>query len=82
MIHSETITDAQKDQLRCAQTKPERRCNMYLWLSLLKVLIGFILAMLGLILAIHSEYTIPGLLVSFAGAMAVLTGLPNHNERI
>ena len=55
---------------------------MYLWLSLLKVLIGFILAMLGLILAIHSEYTIPGLLVSFAGAIAVLTGLPNHNERI
>ena len=55
---------------------------MYLWLSLLKVLIGFILAMLGLILAIHSEYTIPGLLVSFAGIMSVLTGLPNHNERI
>ena len=55
---------------------------MYLWLSLLKVLIGFVLAMLGIILVIHSEYTIPGLLISFAGAMAVLTGLPNHNERI
>tara|TARA_Y100001937_G_scaffold24493_1_gene35168 strand:+ start:606 stop:773 length:168 start_codon:yes stop_codon:yes gene_type:complete len=55
---------------------------MYLWLSLLKVLIGFVLAMLGIILAIHSEYTISGLLVSFAGATAVLTGLPNHNERI
>ena len=53
-----------------------------IWLSLIKLLVGFVLAMLGLILAIHSEYTIPGLLVSFAGAMAVLTGLPNHNERI
>ena len=53
-----------------------------IWLSLIKLLAGFVLAMLGLILAIHSEYTIPGLLVSFAGAMAVLTGLPNHNERI
>ena len=38
--------------------------------------------MLGIILALHSEYTIPGLLVSFAGAMAVLTSLPNFNERI
>jgi uncharacterized membrane protein len=55
---------------------------LYMWLSLLKVLIGFVLAMLGIILAIHSEYTIPGLLVSFAGVMAVLTGLPNYNERI
>ena len=55
---------------------------MYLWLSLLKVLIGFILAMLGLILAMHSEHTVTGLLVSFAGIMSVLTGLPNHNERI
>tara|TARA_Y100000114_G_scaffold67683_1_gene62041 strand:+ start:354 stop:521 length:168 start_codon:yes stop_codon:yes gene_type:complete len=54
---------------------------MYLWLSLLKVLIGFVLAILGIILAIHSEYTIPGLLVSFAGMVAVLTGLPNYNER-
>ena len=55
---------------------------LYMWLSLLKVLIGFVLAMLGLILAMHSEHTIPGLLVSFAGAKAVLTGLPNNNERI
>ena len=55
---------------------------MYLWLSLLKVLIGFVLAMLGLILAMHSEYTIPGLVGSLAGVMAVLTGLPNNNERI
>ena len=53
-----------------------------IWLNLIKLLVGFVLAMLGLILAIHSEYTIPGLLVSFGGAMAVLTSLPNHNERI
>ena len=53
-----------------------------IWLNLIKLLIGFVLAMLGIILAIHSEYTTPGLLVSFAGIIAVLTGLPNHNERI
>ena len=53
-----------------------------IWLKLIKLLLGFVLAMLGIILALHSEYTIPGLLVSFAGVMAVLTGLPNHNERI
>ena len=66
------------------ERKPTKKGSnmMYLWLSLLKVLIGFVLAMLGLILAMHSEHTIPGLLVSFAGAMAVLTGLPNNNERI
>ena len=52
-----------------------------IWLSLIKLLVGFVLAMLGLILAMHSEHTIPGLLVCFAGAMAVLTSLPNHNER-
>ena len=49
---------------------------MYLWLSLLKVLIGFILAMLGIIIALHTTHVIPGLLVSVAGAMAVLTSLP------
>ena len=53
-----------------------------IWLRLIKLLAGFVLAMLGLILALHSEHTIPGLLVSFAGVMAVLTGLPNYNERI
>jgi len=52
-----------------------------IWLSLIKLLVGFVLAMLGIILALHSEHTIPGLLVSAAGTLAVLTSLPNFNER-
>ena len=47
-----------------------------IWLNLIKLLAGFILAMLGIILALHSEHTIPGLLVSLAGALAVLTSIP------
>lgn len=47
-----------------------------IWLNLIKILAGFVLAMLGLILAMHSEYTVTGLLVSFAGIMSVLTSLP------
>ena len=53
-----------------------------IWLRLMKLLAGFILAMLGLILALHSEHTIPGLLVSFAGILAVITSQPDNNERI
>ena len=52
-----------------------------IWLSLIKLLVGFVLAMLGIIIALHTTHVVPGLLVSVAGAMAVLTSLPNFNER-
>tara|TARA_Y100000401_G_C8144019_1_gene136262 strand:+ start:109 stop:267 length:159 start_codon:yes stop_codon:yes gene_type:complete len=47
-----------------------------IWLNLIKLLAGFVLAMLGIILALHSDHTVPGLLVSTAGVLAVLTSLP------
>ena len=47
-----------------------------IWLSVIKLLGGFVLAMLGIIIALHTTHVIPGLLVSVAGAMAVLTSLP------
>ena len=47
-----------------------------IWLNLIKLLLGFVIAMLGIIIAMHTTHVIPGLLVSVAGAMAVLTSLP------
>ena len=47
-----------------------------IWLSLIKLLVGFVLAMLGIIIALHTTHVIPGLLVSLAGGMAVLTSIP------
>ena len=47
-----------------------------IWLNLIKLLLGFVLAMLGIILALHSDHTVPGLLVSTGGVLAVLTSLP------
>ena len=48
--------------------------------SLLGILVGFILLMLGLILGIHSEHTIVGVLIMFAGLMSVLNFLPYYKE--
>ena len=47
-----------------------------IWLNLIKLLVGFVLAMLGIIIALHTTHVVPGLLVSFSGAMAVITSLP------
>ena len=47
-----------------------------IWLSLIKLLVGFVLAMLGIFIALDTTHVVPGLLVSVAGAMAVLTSLP------
>jgi len=48
--------------------------------SLIGMLAGFILLMLGLILGIHSEHTIVGILVMFAGLISMLNFLPHYNE--
>ena len=46
--------------------------------TLLMVLIGFVVAMLGLIYAIHSPDVYLGLLISVGGIASMLMGLPNN----
>ena len=48
--------------------------------SLIGILAGFILMMLGLILGIHSEHTTIGILVMFAGLVSMLNFLPYYKE--
>ena len=53
---------------------------LMIWLLLIKSLCGFTLIMLGLILAIHSEHTTTGLLVSFGGLISFWSSLPSCAE--
>ena len=47
---------------------------------LLMILSGFILTMLGVITFIHGgEHQSLGILISFAGAVSMFRGLPNHD---
>jgi len=47
---------------------------------LMMILVGFIIVMLGFITFIHSgEHRILGLLISFAGVMAMFGGLPDND---
>jgi len=48
--------------------------------TLLGMLGGFILLMLGVILGIHSEHTVVGVLVMFAGLVSMLHFLPHYND--
>ena len=48
--------------------------------SLLGILGGVILLMLGLILGIHSEHTTVGLLIMLAGLVSMLHFLPYYKE--
>ena len=48
--------------------------------SLIGILAGFILIMLGLILGIHSEHTIIVVLIMFAGLISMLNFLPHYKE--
>jgi len=48
--------------------------------SLIGILAGFILTMLGLILGIHSEHTTVGLLIMFAGLVSMLNFLTHYKE--
>ena len=48
--------------------------------SLLGILAGFILLMLGLILGVHSKHTVVGVLIMFAGLVSMLHFLPYYKE--
>ena len=48
--------------------------------SLLGILAGFVLIMLGLILGVHSEHTVVGVLIMFAGLVSMLNFLPHFND--
>ena len=48
--------------------------------SLMMILVGFIIVMLGFITFIHSgEHRILGVLISFAGVVAMFGGLPDND---
>ena len=49
--------------------------------SLLGILAGFILTMLGIIFAVHSDtHNTLGILIAFAGVVSVLNFLPHYKE--
>ena len=47
-------------------------------MRLMMILVGFIIAMLGVISAIHSEHHMLGLMISFAGVVSMFGGLPDN----
>ena len=52
---------------------------MELFARILMVLVGFFLAMLGVIVFIHSgEHALMGILISFAGIVSMFGGLPYY----
>ena len=48
--------------------------------SLLGILAGFILLMLGLILGVHSDHDEVGILIMFAGLVSMLNFLPYYKD--
>ena len=48
--------------------------------SLLGIVAGFVLIMLGLILGVHSEHTVVGVLIMFAGLVSMLNFLPHFKD--
>ena len=48
-------------------------------MRLMMILVGFIIAMLGVITAIHSEHHMLGLMISFAGVVSMFGGLPDND---
>ena len=48
--------------------------------SLIGILAGFILMMLGLILGVHSDHKVFGVLIMFAGLMSMLNFVPYCKE--
>ena len=47
-------------------------------MRIMMTLTGLILGMLGMITAIHSDHHVLGILISFAGVVTMLTGLPDN----
>ena len=56
----------------------ESEALMELIARLLMVLVGFALALLGVIVFIHGEHYEVGILISFAGICSVFGGLPTY----
>ena len=48
--------------------------------SLLGILGGFILLMLGVIIGVHSQHTVVGVLLMFGGLVSMLHFLPCYKE--
>jgi uncharacterized membrane protein YfcA len=48
--------------------------------SLIGILAGFILVMLGLILGVHSDHKVIGVLIMFAGLVSMFNFLPHYRE--
>ena len=47
-------------------------------MRLMMILVGFIIAMLGVITAVYSEHHMLGLMISFGGVMSLFMGLPDN----
>ena len=64
----------------------------WIWIAIMlpiRIILGLIFAVskhmptkveLGMITAIHSDHQVLGILISFAGVMTMLTGLPNNQK--
>jgi uncharacterized membrane protein len=49
-------------------------------MRIMMTLTGLILGMLGMITAIHSDHEVLGILISFAGVVTMLSGLPDNQR--
>jgi len=49
-------------------------------MRIMMTLTGLILGMLGMITAIHSDHDVLGILISFAGVITMLSGLPDNQR--
>jgi ABC-type uncharacterized transport system permease subunit len=59
--------------------RKDNKMTMESIMRLMMILVGFIIAMLGVITFIHSgEHRILGLLISFAGVVSMFGGLPDN----
>ena len=56
----------------------EALMNAELIARLLMVLVGFALALLGVIVFVHGEHYEVGILISFAGIVSIFGGLPHY----
>tara|TARA_R100001224_G_scaffold97553_1_gene67640 strand:- start:501 stop:680 length:180 start_codon:yes stop_codon:yes gene_type:complete len=57
----------------------ESEALMELFARLLMVLVGFVLALLGVIVFIHSsDHALLGILISFGGICSMFGGLPHY----
>ena len=58
--------------------RKDNKMTMESIMRLMMILVGFIIAMLGVITAIHSEHHMLGLMISFAGVVSMFGGLPDN----